>query len=154
MDFGAQQAMARELDEASACAVCIDAKTPRGWFQEQIERALDLQTHDASFRVIPVLLPDANPDYIPEFLSLRTWVDFCNEQDHDYAYHVLKQGIKGKPIGRWSPKANDQPDGAFAKYEQKVLELRKFRELGVHEEVVIKFERKILDRWLDEGVAE
>lgn len=146
-----QQAMEAGLHEAWACAVCIGAKTPFGWFQQEIERALDRQTRDQTFRVIPVLLPDASPECVPVFLSHRTWADFRNSQDHEYAFHVLKQGIKGEPVGRWPPKSTDAPDDAFARYEQKLLELKKFDVvIGFHEELVIEFQRKILDRWLDE----
>jgi len=55
-----QQAMAKGLHEAKTCVVCIGGKTPRGWFKEEIERALNRQTKYSSFRVIPVLLPDAD----------------------------------------------------------------------------------------------
>lgn len=146
-----QQAMARGLEEAASCAVFIGAHTPKGWFQEEIERALDLQTRNPNFRVIPVLLPDADPSSIPSFLSLRTWADFRNGQDSDYALHVLRQGIKGEPIGRWPVVDEANPTGMLRQYEQKIIELARFRSLGVHEEVIIEFERKILDRWLDAG---
>jgi len=142
--------MAKGLDEASTCAVCIGGKTPRGWFQQEIERALDLQTRDSDFRVIPVLLPDANPEYVPAFLTLRTWADFRNDEDPEYAFQVLKQGIKGEPVGRWQSEPHETSDKYFAKYEKRLVELGKFRALGVHEEVVIEYERKILDKWLDE----
>lgn len=146
-----QQAMARGLEEAASCAVFVGAHTPTGWFQEEIERALDLQTRNPNFRVIPVLLPDADPSSIPSFLSLRTWADFRNGQDADYALHVLRQGIKGEPIGRWPVVPGPSPSGKLLQYEQKIAELTRFRSLGVHEEVIIEFERKILDRWLDAG---
>ena len=145
-----QQAMERGLEEARTCAVCIGEHTPHGWFREEIERALDLQTRHPSFRVVPVLLPDALPEVIPGFLSLRTWADFRHDQDHAYAFHVLKQGIKGEPIGRWPPDAElDSADG-FGRYAAKIEELQRLRAFGIHEEIVIEFERKILDRWLDE----
>jgi hypothetical protein len=54
-----QQDMAKGLEEASVCAVCLGQKTPRGWFQQEIEKALNRQASDSSFRVIPVLMPDA-----------------------------------------------------------------------------------------------
>jgi len=148
-----QQAMARGLDDASACAVCIGDRTPFGWFQEEIERALDMQTRNQEFRVIPVLLPDAKTENIPDFLSLRTWADFRVGQNTDYAFHVIKQGIKGEPIGRWPLTEDDPPDNALKKYEQKILELGKLRTLGLHDEIVIEFERKILDKWLDDGAS-
>ncbi len=143
-----QQAMARGLEEAGSCAVCIGKATPRGWFQEEIERALDLQTRNSDFRVIPVLLPDAGPDVVPAFLSLRTWADFRAGQDPDYAFHVLTQGIRGEPVGRWT-NGNTQPTDAFTVFERKITELRRFRSLGVHEEIIIEFERKILTTWFD-----
>lgn len=146
-----QQAMARGLEEAASCVVFIGAKTPRGWFQEEIERALNLQTRNPDFRVIPVLLPDADPNAIPGFLSLRTWVDFRDGQAHDYALHVLRQGIKGEPVGRWPLSETLNSAGKLDKYEQRIAELARFRSLGVHEEVIIEFERKILDKWLDDG---
>src|SRR5688500_15590793 len=92
-----QQTMARGLEEAKSCALFVGATTPTGWFQREIERALDLQTKNAEFRVVPVLLPDADPDNVPGFASLHTWADFRDGQDHDYAFHVLCQGIKGEP---------------------------------------------------------
>lgn len=142
-----QQAMERGLGDAGACAVCIGARTPEGWFREEIERALDRQTTDPTFLVIPVLLPDATTDFTPGFLSLRTWADFRQGQDTEYAFHVLKQGIAGKPVGRWPP-ASVAPNDNLREYEDRILELRRLHALGVHEEVVIEFERKILDKWL------
>jgi hypothetical protein len=56
-----QQAMARGLEQAKTCAVCIGQQTPKGWFREEVERALNRQTKDASFRVIPVILPGGGP---------------------------------------------------------------------------------------------
>jgi hypothetical protein len=146
-----QQAMARGLEEAASCVVFIGPKTPRGWFQEEIERALDLQTRNSDFRVIPVLLPAADPNVIPGFLSLRTWADFRDGQDQDYALHVLRQGIRGEPVGRWPLRDALNSVGKLHKYEQRIAELSRFRSLGVHEEVIIEFERKILDKWLDDG---
>ena len=146
-----QQGMAKGLEEASTCAVCIGATTPHGWFQQEIERALDLQTRNAEFRVIPVLLPDASVEVVPGFLSLRTWADFRNGRDKEYALHVLRQGIKGEPIGKWLADSGGNASDTLKQYEHKIVELRRLHALGLHDEVVIEFERKILDRWLDEG---
>lgn len=146
-----QQEMAKGLGEASACAICIGANPPKGWFQEEIERALDLQTRNLSFRVIPVLLPGASPENIPAFLSLRTWVDFREGHNTEYALHVLKKGILGEPVGRWPEKEGEATLSEGLKtYEKKILELSQLQGLGLHKEVVIEFQRKILDRWLDE----
>jgi len=34
-----QQQMAKGLDQAKTCAVCVGSNTPAGWFREEIERA-------------------------------------------------------------------------------------------------------------------
>jgi hypothetical protein len=148
-----QQAMVRGLDEASSCAIFLGAKTPDGWFQQEIERALDLQTRKPELRVIPVLLPDADPSKVPAFVSLKTWADFRNGQDQDYAFHVLCQGIKGEPIGRWPPSQSASAEDNLAKYEARIRELARFRTLGVHEEVIVEYERRILDLWFTDGRA-
>src|SRR3974390_2276307 len=90
-----QQGMAKGLDEAVSCAVCIGNKTPRGWFQEEIERALNRQTRDDKFRVIPVILPDGDRSLVDQFLELRTWVEFPGTIDDADAIHGLVCGIKG-----------------------------------------------------------
>ncbi len=145
-----QQEMARGLDQARTCAVCIGSDTPAGWFRPEIERSLDIQTRNPEFRVIPVLLPDASADSIPEFLTLKTWADFRNGQNEEYAFHVLVQGIRGEPVGRWEAAANPQNNQTLAIYEQKLRELQRLRELVTHDEVVIEIERRILNQWLED----
>jgi TIR domain len=98
-----QQAMARGIDQTDCCAVCISDSTPSGWFNKEIERALNRQTKDPSFRVIPVLLPNAKTINVDDFLELNTWVDF-RQPDLSYAFHTLVCGIKGVPPGRWPPR--------------------------------------------------
>jgi hypothetical protein len=155
-----QQEMAKGLDEATACAVCLGRSTPKGWFQQEIEKALNRQVNDRSFRVIPILLPDAPPDpteIMPAFMDLRTWVDYREGNDADYAFHVLTQGIKGEPVGRWPlPKLDaSAPDAEsrFSVAERKLQEFRKLRLAagGISEVVRIEYEKKILSDWLGEG---
>jgi len=139
-----QQAMAKGLDRAGCCAVCIGSETPTGWFRQELERALDIQARSELFGVIPILLPAASLDYVPDFLSLRTWADFRNGKDHGYAFHVLTQGIRGEPIGRWPPKTvpNEQP--GLSVHEERIVKLQRLRALGVPEQVVIEIAKKIV----------
>ena len=146
-----QQEMAKGLEQARCCAVCINDKTPSGWSRQELERALDLQTRHENFGVIPLLLPDASPDVVPDFLALRTWADFRTGKDENFAYHVLVQGIRGEPVGPWPPTSSASNEVSLSVHERRILELQRFRTLGVHEEVVIEFERKILAVWFQEG---
>lgn len=145
-----QQEMAKGLEEASSCVIFIGANTPRGWFEEEIQRALDIQTKDPNYRVIPVLLPDSNEEDISGFLSLRTWVDFRNGADESYALHVLRQGIRGEPVGRWAGENDALRSNPLKKYEQKIQELERLGSLGVHKDVIMEYQRKILDKWFSE----
>ncbi|MBN2045847.1 MAG: TIR domain-containing protein [Anaerolineales bacterium] len=93
-------AMAKGISEAGSCAIFIGDKTPTGWFQEEIERALNRQTQDPDFGVIPVLLPGSDPGLVDNFLELRTWVDYRKGLEDQDAFRRLVFGIKGEPPGR------------------------------------------------------
>jgi hypothetical protein len=92
-----QQEMAKGLNQARTCVVCVGKQTPRGWFREEIERALNRQTNDSSFRVIPVILPDGDPASVDSFLELRTCVNFSGGLEDPEAFHILVSGIKDVP---------------------------------------------------------
>ena len=96
-----QQDMAKALTRAKTCVVCIGNKTPLGWFQQEIQRALNRQTQDPTFRVIPVILPGGDQSLVDNFLELRTWVDFRSGMDDKEALHRLVSGILGKAPGRF-----------------------------------------------------
>lgn len=98
-----QQEIAKGLEEAESCAVCLGAKTASGWFKKEYEVALNRQAGDESFRVIPVLLPGADPTDIDVFLKILDWVDFREEKNFEYALHRLTSGIRGVSPGRWKP---------------------------------------------------
>jgi hypothetical protein len=148
--------MAQGLSDATTCAVCLGKSTPRGWFNQEIEKALDYQVRNESFRVIPILLPDAPADtenIMPPFLTLRTWADFRNGHDSEYAFHVLSQGILGEPVGRWSSIASsdDTLRQGYVLAEKKLKELRRLKQAGeIPEAVVIEYHQKILSRWFEE----
>ena len=97
-----QQEMARGLDQASTCAVCIGQTTPKGWFRQEIQRALDRQSKEKAFRVIPVILPEGDANIVDDFLELRTWIEFKNDHDDPRAVHLLTCGIRGIPPGPWT----------------------------------------------------
>lgn len=98
-----EQAITKGLEETKSCAVFLGPKKAGGWFEKEYEAALNRQAEDRSFRVIPVLLPGAVEKAINIFLKLNSWVDFREAKDFDYAFHLLKCGIKGVAPGRWPP---------------------------------------------------
>src|SRR5262249_34488893 len=63
-----------------------------------------IRTRD-DYRVIPVLLPGADPAQLGGFLGLRSWVDFRSGLDDEEALRRLIAGIKGV--------APDAGDGSY-----------------------------------------
>lgn len=140
-----QQEMARGLDQAKTCAVCISRDTPAGWFREEIERALNRQVKDPSFRVIPVILPNGDQTVVDSFLELRTWVDFKAGIDDGYAFHVLTCGIRGQPPGRYLSTANK--DGLSLEVMRvKLKKIRSLREERlIDDNIALEYQRRVLD---------
>jgi hypothetical protein len=149
-----QQEMATGLQQAQSCAVCLGATTPRAWFEQEIQAALNLQAQNPDYRVIPVLLPtvDDDPDSLVDlFLGLRTWVDFRAGQDPDYAFHLLTHGIRGTRPGRWPPNDRGAHSSKFEEAQRRLIELRRLQTAGgIPQTVVVAYHHKILSSWLGE----
>jgi hypothetical protein len=74
-----QEALEEALGESETCAVFLGPAGLGPWENEEMRAALDERVKDKSLRVIPVLLPGANPKdnkTLPRFLRRLTWVDF------------------------------------------------------------------------------
>jgi len=144
-----QQEMARGLDQAKTCAVCIGKDTPKGWFREEIQRALNRQTKDRSFRVIPVILPGGDRTVIDDFLELRTWVDFKSGIEDKYVFHVLVCGILGKPPGRNTYRSGFE-ERDLEHLREKLRRIRKLREEQlIDDNVALEYQRRLLDEIVD-----
>ena len=142
-----QQELAKGLDEARSCAVCLGAETPAGWFREEIERALNRQTRDGTFRVIPVILPSGSRSLVDNFLELRTWVEFRNEISDARALHVLLSGIRGVPPGRGPSTGEGGSDRRLVEFRETLVRIRTLRrEQLIDDDIALEYQRRILDR--------
>ena len=103
-----QQAVARNMEQATSHVVCIGGQTPSGWFERQIEHALNRQALEPSLRVIPILLPGVHDVCLNSFLDLNIPVDF-RIIDQAYAFYLLVCGIKGIAPGRWPLTRRNHP---------------------------------------------
>lgn len=146
-----QQKIAHGLDKAKSCAVCIGKETPKGWFREEIERAINRRTKDDSFKVIPVLLPNSQEVNVDNFLELRTWAIFKNGSDDPSALHVLVSGIKGLPPGRGPASPEEKASYTSHNQERELLkQIQQWRsEQLIDDEIAVEFQRKLLDRFID-----
>jgi len=146
-----QQHMARGLDQAQTCAVCIGNKAAEGWFREEIGRALNRRTRDQNFRVIPVILPGGNRALVDDFLELRTWVDFSNGIEDGPPFHQLLSGIKGIPPGRYKD-TSLIPNATLSAIRDGLARIRDFREQRlIDDDIALEFQRRLLDQLLTPG---
>ena len=99
-----QEGLEEALDTCGTCAVFLGPSGIGPWHNEEMRVALDRRARDRtrSFRVIPVLLPGANPAdsaTLPRFLGRMTWVDFRGGLDDVEAFRRLVAGIRGVAPG-------------------------------------------------------
>lgn len=100
-----QEGLEEALDTCATCAMILGPSGIGPWHNEEMRVALDRRARDPSrsFRVIPVLLPGADPAdpaTLPRFLGRMTWVDFRGGLDDAEAFRRLVAGIRGVPPGR------------------------------------------------------
>jgi len=144
-----QQEMALGLDKAKTCVACIGQHTPKGWFREEIERALNRQVKDNSFRVIPVILPDGDPSLVDSFLELRTWADLRKGLNDNYAFHVLRSGIAGTPPGR-NPYMGIADAAKVNMVREKLARIRVLRsENLIDDDIALEYQRRLLDSLME-----
>lgn len=94
-----QEALEDALRDSATVAVFVGPSGISPWHNEELRAALDraVRTRD-EYRVIPVLLPEADPKAVSGFLAGRTWVDFRAGLDDGEAFQRLVAGIKGEAV--------------------------------------------------------
>ena len=99
-----QEAIEEALEESEAVAMFVGPSGVSPWHNEEMRAGLDRAVRGRDdVRVIPVLLPGADPEALPLFLSGRTYVDFCPGLDDADAFDRLAAGILGQPPERAEP---------------------------------------------------
>src|SRR5262245_5071266 len=109
-----QEALEEALDQSRTCAVFLGSSGLVAWEHEEMRAALDERVRNKSVRVIPVLLPGAEPKdekTLPRFLRRLTWVDFRRGLDDPGPFQSFVAGIRGVAPGR-------QPGGVAAPTNQ------------------------------------
>ncbi len=116
-----QEGLEEALDTCVSCAVFLGPSGVGPWHNEELRVALDRRARDRTrqFRVIPVLLPCADPvdpNTLPRFLGRMVWVDFRTGLDDVNAFNRLLAGIRGVAPGPGlaSNEESDPPAGSTA----------------------------------------
>jgi hypothetical protein len=113
-----QEGIEQALNDSAACAVFLGPSGLGPWHNQEMRAALDKRIRSRLFRVVPVLLPGAEPTdprTLPSLLSNLSWVDFRTGLDDEEAFHRLVAGIKGIAPGRrtHSPAPALAPSGSL-----------------------------------------
>lgn len=93
-----QEALEEALEDSETIAVFVGPSGVSPWHNEEMRSAINLAVSKRDeYRVIPVLLPGANPDEVALFLESRTWVDFRSGIEAQEPFDRLVAGITGVP---------------------------------------------------------
>ncbi|MDY7077181.1 MAG: TIR domain-containing protein [Chloroflexota bacterium] len=93
-----QEAIEEALERSETVAVFVGPSGISPWHNEEMRAGLDRAVRDRDdVRIIPVLLPGAEPKTLPSFLVRRTYVDFRAGLDDADAFARLVAGILGQP---------------------------------------------------------
>jgi hypothetical protein len=123
-----EEALEEALDRSRTCAVFLGESGLGAWENEEMRAALDERARNNSFRVIPVLLPAAEPKdekTLPRFLRRLTWVDFRGGIDDPETFRRLVAGIRGVAPDR----QYEQPNSAISSAQSAGRPPRRFRDV-------------------------
>src|SRR6516165_3373981 len=84
------------LSSCKAVAIFVGPGEMGSWQQREVDVALDLQSRNPNFPVIPVLLRDCEPPL--GFLRQLTWVDL-RTQTLDLGIAILAKAARGEALG-------------------------------------------------------
>jgi Novel STAND NTPase 1/TIR domain len=116
--------LGKALDESRSAIICIGPDGEGPWQSEEVDtllnRSIKLSRVKDEFRIIPVLLPEADTSKLNWFLETRLWVDLRSGiTDNEAELHRLKQAIKGEAgppakdghiSGETAPPFKDNPE--------------------------------------------
>ena len=97
-----QIAIEEALESSRACAVVVGPTGIGPWQHEEMREAIDKRVRSRGggkpFKVIPVLLPDANRgdrSSLPRFLVATTWIEFRHSVEDKIVLQRLREAISG-----------------------------------------------------------
>lgn len=96
-----QDGIEHAIQEAVAVIVCVGRHELGGVQHPETRVALNRAWQDPKFLVIPVYLPDAKDQDLPEFLKERTWIDL--REDFESGVRGIERALKGLAPSRPLP---------------------------------------------------
>jgi hypothetical protein len=150
-----QQEIAKAIHQARTCVVCLGSHTPRGWFEQEIQRARNRQVAEPKdkpecdrFRVIPVILPGGDLGLADDFLELNTAIVFDTDIHEEWKLHCVHCGIQGVAPGR-PPKKTKKATNQHDLIVDKLKRLKQLNELGlIHNRILLEKQRQLTEQLL------
>ncbi|GAA2430916.1 hypothetical protein GCM10010191_50710 [Actinomadura vinacea] len=106
----APEAVEQAIMTAGTIAVLVGPDGLGSRHAERLAAALNRSIpRQSDIRVIPVLLPGAEPDALPPFLARHLAVDFRTQLDDPSAMAALVSGVRGRAPRRKGPALPDSP---------------------------------------------
>jgi hypothetical protein len=92
-----QEALEKGLAESASIIVFIGPEKLGPWHNEELREAINRSVgSNDGFRVIPALLPGADPETLPTFLKRMMWIDFRGGIDDQVAYKKITAAVRGE----------------------------------------------------------
>lgn len=118
-----QETLAEALENSRTSAVFIGPEGLSSFQAEEASLFLARQREEPDVRILPVLLPGAepSPERMPRFLQQQAWIDFRAGLDDDDAFESLVAGIRGGDSGTVEAptvQADAQPYRGAAPYRE------------------------------------
>jgi WD40 repeat protein/KaiC/GvpD/RAD55 family RecA-like ATPase len=108
------QGLEAALGSCGAVVVCLGPGEMGPWQQREVNLALERQSKDMAFPVIPVLLPGAEP--VLGFLGQNTWVDLRERSNNPVSISILAAAIRGSSPGLDAQAYFETTAGAICPY--------------------------------------
>jgi len=135
------QEIQKALIDIQICVVFIGKITSTGWYENEVELALNIESKNREkYRIIPVLLPDAEDLSEGSFLSTRTLIDLRDDANREEELYKLSCGIKGVAPGRSQKKSLDEIKNKLAKLKDY------YNDDLITQEVLINLQSEILKK--------
>src|SRR5262249_16869417 len=138
------------LEKTGCCAICIGSKAPAGWFQKELQVALNRQAQDRGFRVMAVLLPGATNEMVPAFLRANSRIDLRKGDPTGEQFYRFTCGIRNKEPGRYRPQ--EKPSSADSVLEKMFADLSALESKGLlRKEEADKARERALNLYIDKS---
>lgn len=135
------QEIQKALINTKICVVFIGKTNSTGWYENEVELALNIESKNREkYRIIPVLLPDAEDLSEGSFLSTRTLIDLRDDVNREEELYKLSCGIQGVAPGRFQKKFLDETKNKLQKLKNY------YNDDLITQEVLINLQSKILEK--------